>query len=99
MKILFVVNSVIQNITVGTQGAQSNSWNIVVANSTIQNKILGKQAVWKIVVRNLAVANKSCKNKTEIQKNPHGSYLIWIKNEGIGDIGVSMRGLLEFILK
>ena len=51
------------------------------------------------MVPNISVGNKSCKNKMVIQNNADGSYFIWIKNEGVRDIGVSMRGLLEFIVK
>ena len=73
-------------------------WNIAVVNSTFRITVVEKR-VLNIVVLNIAVGNKSCKNKMVIRNNAHGSYFIWIKNEGVGDIGVSMRGLLEFILK
>jgi len=48
----------------------------MVVAAMIQNTIFGKQAVRKIAIRNLDVANKSSKNKTVIKNNPHGSYLI-----------------------
>ena len=68
--------------------------NIAVVNSTIQIMVVEKHDVQNIVVQ-----NKSCKNKMVIQNNVHGSYFIWIKNEGVGDIRVRMRGLLEFVVK
>ena len=70
--------------------------NIAVVNSTFRITVVEKR---NIVVLNIAVGNKSCKNKMVIRNNAHGSYFIWIKNEGVGDMGVSMRGLLEFIVK
>ena len=66
-------------------------WNIAVVNSTIQIIVVEKHDVQNIVVPNMPVGNESGKNKMAIQNNVHGSYFIWMKNKGVGDIRVSMR--------
>ena len=47
--------------------------NIAVVNSTFRITVVEKR---NIVVLNIAVGNKSCKNKMVIRNNAHGSYFI-----------------------
>jgi len=49
--------------------------NIAVVNSTFRITVVEKR-VLNIVVPNIAVGNKSCKNKMVIRNNAHGSYFI-----------------------
>jgi len=49
--------------------------NIAVVNSTFRITIVEKR-VLNMVVLNIAVGNKSCKNKMVIRNNAHGSYFI-----------------------
>ena len=49
--------------------------NIAVVNSTFRITVVEKR-VLNIVVPNITVGNKSCKNKMVIRNNAHGSYFI-----------------------
>jgi len=49
--------------------------NIAVVNSTFRITVVEKR-VLNIVVPNIAVGNKSCKNKMVIRNNAHVSYFI-----------------------
>ena len=49
--------------------------NIAVVNSTFRITVVEKR-VLNIVVLNIAVGNKSCKNKMVIQNNAHSNYFI-----------------------